>query len=1182
MYLSKLEIIGFKSFAHKTVLKFDDGITAVVGPNGCGKSNVIDALRWSIGEQKASVLRSDKMENVIFNGAGKRRPLGMAEVSLTIENTKGILPTEYSEVTITRRLFRNGDSEYLLNKTQCRLRDIVDLFMDTGMGANAYSVIELKMIETILSDRADERRKLFEEAAGVTKYKVRRREALRKLDSTQQDLVRVNDIIKEVGKKVSSLERQAKKAEEFAKLDEERKRLEVEILEREYSATVGRISPLEVRLVEARSKKEALDTQLAEEEELLLELEAEHKEIEAALGEAQKDVNAISGRIAQVEQRRAVAEERRRSLNAVIERAERDRMEAEGGIEALAHDRKEIEEALIRIREQVEGAEFDLETMRSEVSSAEGEVNELRRQAKGSQERVIAAINRIAELRGEEERTRARMENISGRLSQFDDEDEEARSDRQRAEELQMEIEAEQAAAQIRLDRAQQEFEAGQEGKAQLRAEIDELRSRTQDLHNGINTRQSKIEFLSSLVDQDESVRFLVAQPDWSPVERITVSEALATDERFRLAVAAALGSAAHYLIVPTLEDAKRGMHSLASNRKGKVTFVCLDRIASAPSPATIDGPNVIGWAGDLCTSAPEHDALRRTLLNHTLIVETLEDATGVVSSGAAETAVTLDGLLVRAGGVIRGGGQMKNEGNTIGKREQIERLTREADELRAGLAELEERIARVTGQHNEINLGLLSDGIRKAQQELGQVEKRRAQVDYELEYAEDLLEEHAIEREKFEEELHRLGGLLEGTEPRRAELRAEQEQSERAARDLAVELERVEAGFAERAKLLNEVQLSLASFRNEERSAKVELERIRRDRENAERMIENRRVERERAQEELEVLEASMNEGGDQLESFKAELSEATIRRDQIVKQQAAKREEIVKHSETLREERKGYESAIGQTHELEIKISELRLRAEAMVQRGREELEVELEIKDYSSDETEVLMGALREELRQIKGRIKMLGTVNLLAYEEWKEESERFAFLKGQSDDLRNAEKTLLETIDEINTTAQTKFMETFEEIRKNFVDIFTSLFAEGDEADLKIEEGDPLEAQVEIIAKPRGKRPHTIDLLSGGEKTLTAIALLFAIYLVKPSPFCILDEVDAPLDDANIDRFVQLVRRFSKETQFIIVTHNKRTMSAADTMYGVTQEEDGVSKIVSVRFTESAKRSAPPAQ
>jgi len=1173
MYLSKLEIVGFKSFAHKTILRFNDGITAIVGPNGCGKSNVIDAIRWSIGEQKASVLRSDKMEEVIFNGAGKRRPLGMAEVSLTIENTKGILPTEYSEVVITRRLFRNGDSEYLLNKTQCRLRDIVDLFMDTGMGAHAYSVIELKMIETILSDRADDRRRLFEEAAGVTKYKVRRREALRKLDTTQQDLARVNDIVKEVGKKVSSLERQAKKAEEYQGLDKERARLEVEILEREYAATMGRIGPLESKLAEARSKRNELDAQLATEEATLRELEREQGEIETALNEAQKDLNAISERIALVEQQQAVAEERKRSLTMIIERAERDSKEAQGGIEALTVDRGEVEGLLRTIAEQIRSAEQDYETIRAEVSGIESELNDRRHAAKGSQEQVIDVINRLAELRGEEERTRARMESINARLDEFEGQDEEAREEQERAEELLAELDGEVAEAEKRMEEAQRRFESGQAEKARLRTEIDELRTRTIELHNAINARQSKVDFLSGLVDQDEAVQFLVSQPDWSPVERLTVAEALSTAEEHRQAIAAALGSAARFLIVPTIEDAIRGVRSLESNRKGKATFICLDRVPPAPETRNPSGPRGIGWASDLCTTAPEFDALRRYLLSDTLVVETLEEATEATNSGAAEQAVTLDGTLVREGGVIRGGGRSNDEGITIGKREQIEKLEGEIESYRRQLDDVDATIARKGEEHNAIDLGRLSNVIREAQQALGHLDKRRAQAEYEREYAADLLEEHDAERGKMEEDLARLGRLLEGTAPRRAALQEEQRVAEQSARELRVELEQIEALFSERGRIMNEHQVTLAGLRGDERSAKAELERIIRDRENAERTIERRRVERERAEEELNSLEQVVGERLEQLESFRAELAEAQSKRAEILQRQVDKREEIARHGEVLREERKDYQRSIELTHDLEIKLNELKMKADALVQRAKEELEVVLELKEFGDED--IQMAELRESLRQIKGRIKMLGTVNLLAYDEWREESDRFDFLRGQLEDLRNAEKTLMETITEINETAQLKFMETFEQIRSNFINIFTSLFLEGDEADLRIEEGDPLEAKIEIIAKPRGKRPHSIDLLSGGEKTLTAIALLFAIYLVKPSPFCILDEVDAPLDDANIDRFVQLVRRFDTDTQFIIVTHNKRTMAAADTMYGVTQEEDGVSKIVSVRFTEGGR-------
>jgi len=1177
VYLSRLEIIGFKSFAHKTVLSFNDGITAIVGPNGCGKSNVIDAIRWAIGEQKASVLRSDKMENVIFNGTGRRKPLGMAEVSLTIENTKGILPTEYSEVTITRRLFRNGDSEYLLNKTQCRLRDIVDLFMDTGMGANAYSVIELKMIETILSDRTEERRRLFEEAAGVTRYKVRRREALRKLESTQEDLARVGDIVKEVSRKVGSLERQAKRAEEFQQLDADRRRLEIELLEREYSTTLRRIAPLETQLAEARTRKDSLDTRLAQEEAILTDLEREQGEIEIQLGEAQKDLNDVAARIARTEQEQAVAAERVRSLRTTIERAERDVAEAAGALEVLGRDRGELEQRIAELAEHITVAEDQVSAAQADLLAVEHDRNQCRVEAARRQQEVIDLLARITEQRTREERSRLRLETIAERMSAIEVEVEEMQERRAAAEEEMGMVETELERARRAAEEANAAFEAAQERKAALQSRINELRSEALAVQGRINARQSKLEFLGALIDSDESVRFLFGDRAWSPVEPVTVGEVVGTAEEYRPAIAAALGAAAQYLVVPGIDAARRGMASLAEHRKGKATFVCLDRVQPTPAPAIVDGDGYIGWAEELTTSSSDFDALRRSILAGTLIVADLDHASAAVAGGVAEQAVTLDGVLVGRRGVVRGGSKGAGEGATIGKREQMERLERELEELHAELLGIESAIAAVVEEHAAVNLSTHTAAMRDAQAAVGAVERRRAGLEFQLEDAEETLDALAAERERLEEEGRRRTDELATFDPEREAMGREQREAEELARTVVARLEQLDADVQSRSRGLNERQMTLVTLRGEDRGARAEQERIARDRENAERTIETGNRDRDRATEEVVTMEGALAELADRHAGLLVERDEANVRRNTIAAQQGAKREEIARHAERMREERRGYESAIGLTHELEMKIAELRTRAEGLVQRGREELEIEVAERTAEVGEVEeTKLGDLREELRGIKGQIRMLGSVNLLAYDEWKEESERLNFLTGQVEDLRNAERSLTETIREINDTAQTRFMETFEAIRKNFRDIFTSLFHEGDEADLALGEGDPLEAHIEITAKPRGKRPHSIDLLSGGEKTLTAIALLFAIYLVKPSPFCILDEVDAPLDDANIDRFIQLVRRFVRDTQFIIVTHNKRTMSAADTMYGVTQEEDGVSKIVSVRFTEQARR------
>ena len=1167
MYLSKLELVGFKSFPRRTILRFDEGITAIVGPNGCGKSNIIDAIRWAIGEQRASVLRSDKMENVIFNGTGQRKPLGMAEVSLTIENTKGILPTEYGEVTIARRLFRNGDSEYLLNKGICRLKDIIELFMDTGMGANAYSVIELKMIETILSDRSGDRRALFEEAAGVTRYKQRRKEALRKLEQTQGDLERVHDIVREIAKKVGSLEKQAGKAEEYKTLDAERRTLDVALVERDYTSTLDRIEPLEADLKSARSARSHLDEQLAKEELALRELEKEQADIETALAESNKDLADITDRIARIEQNRAVSFEKQNALKSAIERAQREIEEAGGAIKALEQDREEIVRSIDEIAEQIRDAESAYDELVEVSARQTEELHERRTVVRSLQEEVIGVLNQIAELRGEEERTMAQIESLTQRLDRFAADDAEARESLARAEEIVETISAEMVGAQEALQSARTQFAEGEARKKVLRRSIDEVNERIADLRDELNARRSKVDLLNSIVDSNDAIRYLVDNDDWSPDVRRTVADVLTTDPEYTAAIAAALGESASYMVAATVEEAIRGMRLLESEQQGHATFICRDRLTQPPVTPIPADERIIGRASELTRAADGYDLLRHVLLDDAVVVRTVDDAVAVVNAYGIERAVTIDGSVVEEDGVLRGGSSKVDQGMALGRIEKIALLQSEIDERTTLLAELRGDVAALSLEHDGIDLALLSDTIGRAQQALNHLEKRKAQAEYEREYAIDQLAEREEEREVIGVDMARLSESLASVAPRRDALLSEKSALEEKVVALGNELEEFETMYAETNAELNGRKITLVQLQAEQRSARSEIERIKRDRAAAEGTIERGDEEIRRAQDMLEGLGASIGEFVSQLESFRIELDEARVAHASISEAQMKKREEIARHAETLRTERKGYEDSVEQAHELEMKIGELRAKAEGLVERAREELEIELVRKSFEEDEATSLED-LRERLRQVKGRIKMLGNVNLLAYDEWEKENERLQFLRGQVEDLAKAEKDLVETIAEINDTAQRQFIETFEQIRTNFRDLFQSLFHEGDEADLIIQEGadDLLEARIEIVAKPRGKRPHSIDLLSGGEKTLTAIALLFAIYLVKPSPFCILDEVDAPLDDANIERFIKLIRRFDKETQFIIVTHNKKTMAAADTVFGVTQQEDGISEIL----------------
>ena len=1167
MYLSKLELVGFKSFPKKTALLFDEGVTAIVGPNGCGKSNIIDAIRWVIGEQRASVLRSDKMENVIFNGTGNRKPLGMAEVSLTIQNTKGILPTEYSEVTISRRLFRNGDSEYLLNKTQCRLKDIVELFMDTGMGANAYSVIELKMIETILSDRTGDRRQLFEEAAGVTRYKQRRKEALRKLEQTQADLERVHDIVREVAKKVNSLERQAGKAEEYKRLDAERLTLDIELVQREYVSTLKRIEPLENDLVAARSNRSMLDELLAREELTLRELEREQADIETALAEANRDLADISDRIAQVDRRRAVSAERKSGLAQSIQRAEREIEEAEGAKKALEQDRSEVTASREEIREQLRDVEVDYRNLESRVDSEAEKLAERKGRVREAQEEVVGILNRIGELRGEEERAATRIESLEEKLRRFDQEDAEVLEERDEAIGVVDTVGGEIDEAEAELERARNEFSGGDAQRRELRAEIDRRTEEIAQEREKRNTRRATVEFLEGLVSQNEAVGFLVESRSWTDTVPPTVADILSTDEEYARAISAALSEASSYLVVPSASDAVAGIRLLDQNEQGRATFICLDRLGET-RPAPVPSGSY-GRASDLARSRPEYDRLREVLLGETIVVETVEQALELCSRGIAPRAVTLDGQLVELDGIVRGGSTRSSEGAAIGRHEKISTLASEVEEIDRRIAVLRTEVERLTAEHDSIDLSALSDRVRQAQQRLGELEQRRSQAIYQRDRAEELLHAHAEERESTEEILEGLRTTRTNIEPRREDLNRERSALEERTQQLGRELEEFEHGFAELTSELNSRKIALVELQSEERSAGAELDRIDRDYRAAEGTITRARAEIENAREEIESTTAALQEYAEQLEQFNRELVETRGRHEEVSEQQRRKREEISQHADRIREERKGYEHSVELAHQLEVKIGELRSKGESLRERALEELELDLSQTELSEEDADRRpIGELREELRSLKGKIKMLGNVNLLAYEEWETESTRLTFLRGQVDDLQRAESDLVSTINEINETAQRQFLETFEAIRANFRNLFQTLFHEGDEADLVIEEGaeDILEARIEIVAKPRGKRPHSIDLLSGGEKTLTAISLLFAIYLVKPSPFCILDEVDAPLDDANIERFVRLIRRFDRDTQFIIVTHNKKTMAAADTVFGVTQQEDGISEIL----------------
>ena len=1179
MYLSKLEVVGFKSFANKVHLKFDSGITAIVGPNGCGKTNVVDAIRWALGEQRPSTLRSDKMEDVIFNGTKNRKPIGMADVSLTIENTKGILPTEYSEVTVTRRVYRSGESEYYLNKTLCRLKDIKDLFMDTGMGSDAYSVIELKMVETILSDRTDERRRLFEEAAGVTKYKHRRKEAYRKLETVQQDLVRVNDVVKEVQKAVNSLERQAQKAEKYNALSKDLRALDVDLLEREYAAFSGKIEPLKRELEGARSEKERIDSELSNKETLLDLLRKELEDLESKLAAAQSDVAEQQQRINGVQQMRISSSERKKSLVTSIERYEKDKVELHRQQEELQERSKELRASIEQTHVKVDNAERQYAEKKEELDAFTIQLDAKKADVKKLQDIIMRLLNEISLKRQQHERTKARIENIHGRIDFSNEENGIYKNEVETNTELVNQLSAEDREFRKQFAEAEVRVHQTEAYKTTLEKEIESLRNKEFEVRSVLDRRHARLEFLRGLVESydgfSEGAKFLITNDEWKANVQTTVADAVSADTRYRVAIESALGETASFIVVKNIEEAYRGIEVLKKNQKGKATFICLDRIPELKSPRQrVAGDGVIGWARDVITCDPAFNTLCDYIFDNTLLVNDVNAASALIGSGSLLKCVSLDGEIVTGQGVLKGGSIRADDGGMIGKKSQIAELETETAALDESLAALRNDIAGKENALTSIELKTLAGNAKRIEQQMTGVEMRIAQIEFEKKRINENMERNSSENVKLAAEAEELQKELNVLVPEIERLEKERSTNEQNSGAAASELETMEVLWSEYSDVTNKAHVTLLNLQNEEKNIARELEYTRETVDNIIVTLSQRDRDIAEAKAEIERLAKELVETEAELHRLSSALQVMVDRGKSVDTEYNAKRNQMHDIELKIKDERRLHDDSLGVTHELEIKLSELMMKSENLVVRAREEYGFLLELKEYA-DAQEFDIDAVREEGRALKEKIASLGPVNFAAFDEFKSESERLEFITTQRRDLVDAEETLLSTIDEINTTAQRTFGETFNKIRENFIATFKSLFDEGDECDLRLEDGvDPLEARIEIIAKPRGKRPTSIDLLSGGEKTLTAIALLFAIYLVKPSPFCILDEVDAPLDDSNIDRFSRILRKFSDNTQFIVVTHNKRTMEAANAMYGVTMEEEGVSKLVSVRFNENA--------
>jgi chromosome segregation protein len=1189
VYLKKLDVFGFKSFAHKIGLEFGPGMTCVVGPNGCGKTNVADAIRWVLGEQSASELRGSSMADVIFNGTKQRRRLGMAEVTLTIDNSAGYLPTDYSEVVIGRRVFRSGESEYLLNKTPCRLRDIKDLFLDTGVGTRTYSLIERKMVDSILSDSTAHRRFMFEEAAGIMKYKVRKRSALNKLQATEADMQRVSDIISEVEKQVRSLKRQLAQARRHRRYTDELKELEIALGRREYSEWQARKDESAERIAALRATIGQCDEVLAGSERDGVGVRTERHDKEEALGSLEIEIGELDARARSLADGLLVSTERRSASERRVAELDTEITDIRADLSlALARTAK-LEDEIRVAAERAEEREGELSSVTEGLSNVEREYQRLKDVLDGEKQTRLEGLESSAGLKGELESYRTRLDDLMQEHMALEAELGENRAALAEKEELilgslesekQLRGAARDAGARHKqataaLDSARESLLGARENKTKLEGELDAAEHKREllaEIKDGYGGFQDGVRSL--LAEEAGSVQGLVG----------TVADVITIDQGMDRAIETALAGAVQYVVTRDVSAAREAMSHLSQGSLGKATFIPVSELSSIavehPPDALLSSDGVVGAASDFVHCDDSFGVLPRFLLEGVVIVRDLDTALGIRARDDARDLafVTPAGDMVTSAGVLSGGRPGNEEAGLLRRAERLEAaerdvtdLTRRLEEARRNEREAESELARATTEAEQAEAA-----AERAEAELWEAKRQLTELELSKTNQSDTVSRLAANRDALGVRMESTRKDIDALASRLSHLsKGEDELGEKVG-----ELERkFKVADRERSKateLEKQAEIGAAAARAEITQLKAEHAQLSESVRAAKSAIEKKTEEREQHLRTTKELEERNAADGEVLSALNEQ--KRALERDRDVMRESVRelRATIDKLDSSTKESRETKDRAQAELHEIELRDTELRSRFESLRDRLREEYAADVRaLGDIKSEEGEPPFDApkAKEEIERLKARLRSMGPVNLLALDEYDEESKRLEFLTGQYDDLEKSKESLKAAIAQINKTAQDMFLETFALVRTNFIDMFQRLF-EGGDADLRLADPDePLESAIEIVASPRQKRLGRLSLLSGGERALTAIALLFAIYLVKPSPFCILDEVDAPLDDANVIRFVRMLKEFAHRTQFIVITHNKATMKEADRLYGVTMEESGVSKVVSVSLDDA---------
>ncbi|RYY56354.1 MAG: chromosome segregation protein SMC [Chitinophagaceae bacterium] len=1170
MRLKSLEIKGFKSFADKTIVNFDDNITGIVGPNGCGKSNIVDSIRWVIGEQKISSLRSENLDSLVFNGSKTRSASGLAEVSLTFENTRNLLPTEFSTVTVTRKFYKSGESEYRLNDVQCRLKDIQNLFMDTGISTDSYAIIALDMVDDLIKDKENSRRKMLEQAAGISIYKTRKKEAKSKLDATEQDLARIEDLLFEINNQLKALESQAKKAEKYHEIKKDYREVSIELAKAALEGFNLTYKELNEQQDTETDKRIALEADIAGQEAYLeqeklgfIEKERQLQGMQHAFNELVEKVRSKENEKNLAAQRLEYLREREGNLSGFLQKAEGQIKGIGESIDFTTLQIGEEEESMGGLTSQLETLRSQVDTKRSALDEKRTELNELRSEHQQVQRSQFEAEKKVAVAD-------TSIQNLQRAIDQIENERAQREDQRQQLSE---DLETKEKELEVRktdLEQLQQHQENTKEQILQTQSVLDGLRNELAAQTRILDSKKNEHALLKSMIDSMEgypdSVKFLHNNSNWNHTSPI-LSDILYVKEEFRTAVENVLEPYLSYYVVNNLAEGLQAVRLLDENKKGKANFFLLDKINEQPASApghTLEG-------GTPAMSVIEVEEKYRGLAEHLLGNVYIADNDDVLANSNGFVVIEKTGKYVKGKYSLTGGSVGMIEGKKIGRVKNLEKLE---EDIITQDGVVEQLRATIQARHNEViafSEDLRESAIRETEKEIQQATNQVFSLHNKLENLLALQNQGLNRLEELNSQLSGTQSSVEGIRQELATLSEDLQMNANRLNEAEDSFKQEEAAYNDSSRQYNEFNLQITRQQSKISGLKQELEFKSNQLQDLTQQIGTNTASLSDTKQNIEQSAGLLLEIEDNLVDMMKNRASEESALNEADQAYYNVRNQLSEKESSLRQKVKEKEQIEHLLAAIKDKLNELKLQLAGTKERLDVEFRIKLEdildqerVNDISQEE-------LQEKADRMKKRLENLGEVNPTAIEAYTEMKKRYEFIVEQKTDLVNAKDSLLKTIEEVEATANQKFLETFNAVKENFIKVFKTLFTEDDHCDLILDNPDNLaETGIEVVARPKGKRPTSLTQLSGGERTLTATALLFAIYLIKPAPFCILDEVDAPLDDANVSKFTNMIRQFSDNSQFIIVTHNKTTMSTVDVIYGVTMQEPGVSKLVSVDF------------